>query len=321
MKRSILLAAAIAVTFGFSVQAKRYKIAVIPKGTTHSYWKTVHAGAAKAAIDFNVDIIWQGPLVESDRAEQIKIIQNFISRRVDAICLAPLDDKAMVRPVKMVVKAKIPVVIFDSSLGWNGYTSFVATDNFQGGYLCGKLLAKSLNNKGRVIMMRYMVGSASTVKRENGFLKAMKEAGPGIKLISTNQYAGATAVTAQKKSQSVITRFRGKFDGIYCPNESSTFGMLRALEIARLAGKVKFVGFDTSKSLIKGVREGKIEGVAAQCPFKMGYEAVKAAVEKLNGKKVPKIIDTGVVMVTKADLDKPEIKELINPPLKKYLNE
>ena len=320
MIKKFLLLTAFAILTGISAQAKRYKIAVIPKGTTHAYWQTVHAGAVKAAREFDVEIIWQGPLVESDRAEQIKIIQNFISRKVDAICLAPLDDNAMVRPVKMAVKAKIPVVIFDSSLNWDGYTSFVATDNFKGGYLCGKLLAKLLNNKGKVIMMRYMVGSASTDKREKGFLKAMKEAGAGIKLISINQYAGATAVTAQKKAQSLITRYRNQFDGVYCPNESSTYGMLRALEILKQAGKVKFVGFDTSQALIKGVRQDKINGVAAQKPFMMGYSAVKAAVEKLKGKKVPRVIDTGVVIVTKADLEKPEIKELINPPLKKYLD-
>ena len=320
MTKKFLLMAALAILAGISVQAaKRYKIAVIPKGTTHTFWQTVHAGAVKAAQEFDVDIIWQGPLVESDRAEQIKIIQNFISRKVDAICLAPLDNKAMVRPVKTAVKAKIPVIIFDSSLDWDGYTSFVATDNFKGGYFCGKLLAKLLNNKGKVIMMRYMVGSASTDKRERGFLKAMKEAGSGIKLISSNQYAGATAVTAQKKAQSMITRYRNQFDGVYCPNESSTYGMLRALEILKQAGKVKFVGFDTSKALLKGLRQGKINGLAAQKPFMMGYNAVKAAVEKLKGKKVPRVIDTGVEIITKNDLEKLKIKQLINPPLEKYL--
>lgn len=320
MKKALLLAAVCAAMIGTNVQAKKYKIAVIPKGTTHVFWKTVHAGAVKAAQENDVEIIWQGPLVESDRAEQIKIIQNFISRKVDAICLAPLDNKAMVRPVKMAVKSKIPVIIFDSSLAWDGYTSFVATDNFQGGYLCGKLLGKCLDGKGNVIMMRYMVGSASTDEREKGFLKAMQEF-KGIKLVSTNQYAGATAVTAQKKAQSLLARFRNKFDGVYCPNESSTYGMLRALEIAKLAGKVKFVGFDTSKPLIDAIKEGKLEGVAAQQAFMMGFKAVEAAVNKLNGKKVPKVIDTGVMILTKANLNDKKAQELLNPPLKKYLNE
>lgn len=288
-------------------------VAVIPKGTTHSFWKTVHAGAAAAGKKLNADIIWQGPQREDDRNMQIQVVQNFISRGVDAIVLAPLDDKALARPVKRAVKKGLKVVIFDSALSADDYVSFVATDNFKGGELCAKRLCEVMNGSGKALMMRYNVGSASTHKREEGFLAGMRKHGPDIELVSTNQYGGATAGDAFKTAQNLLNRFGSDLDGVYCPNESTTYGMLRALKTSGKAGKVKFVGFDSSDALIKALKAGEINGLALQNPYKMGYEAVQAAVDALNGKKIDKRIDTGVVMVTKENLNEPAVQKLLNP--------
>jgi ribose transport system substrate-binding protein len=319
MKKNLFLALSIlALTTMFNLVSeaeKKYKIAVIPKGTTHSFWKTVHAGAEKAAKEFNAEIFWQGPQKEDDRGMQIQVVQNFISRKVDAIVLAPLDDRALVRPVKNAVKRNIKVIIFDSSLKSDDYVSFVATDNFKGGKLCAKRLCEVMKGKGNALMMRYTEGSASTRQREEGFLAGMKEYGPEIKLLSTNQYGGATAAEAFKTAQNLLNRY-GNVDGIFTPNESSTFGMLRALQTSGKAGKLKFVGFDSSTALLAALKKQQINGLALQNPFKMGYLGVKTAVEALEGKKVEKRLDTGVVMVTSENLNTPEIKKLLNPEIK-----
>src|SRR5439155_24782128 len=168
MKRSLVwLQALTAFWLGISriVAAEGYTIPVIPKGTTHEFWKSINAGAVKAQRELNekgikIDVIWKGPLREDDRDQQIQVIENFISRRVSGIVLAPLDSKALVRPVATAMRAKIPVVIMDSGLKSDTYVSFVATDNFKGGQLAAEHLGKLLGGKGKVILLRYAVGSA-----------------------------------------------------------------------------------------------------------------------------------------------------------------
>lgn len=298
-------------------------IAVIPKGTTHEFWKAVHAGAEKAARELGVSVIWKGPLKEDDREGQIAVVEDFITRGVDGIVLAPLDDAALRPVVKEATRAEIPVVIFDSDLKGGDYISFVATDNYKGGQLAGEEMARLLDGKGKVAVLRYQEGSASTMNREKGFLDALKKY-PGIEVVSENQYGGATTESAQKASENMLAPLKsgdGKLaiQGVYTPNESTTFGMLRVLQDQGHAGKVKFVGFDASSKLVEALKEGQIDGLVVQNPFRMGYLSVKTMVDHLNKKPVEKRVDTGATLVTKANMDKPEIKELLNPDLEKWL--
>jgi ribose transport system substrate-binding protein len=299
-------------------QPRKLTIAVIPKGTTHVFWKSIHAGAVKAAKELGVDIIWQGPQKEDDRKMQIEVVQNFISRGVNGIVLAPLDDVALVNPVKTAVGRGITVVIIDSALKCEDYASFVATDNYKGGKLAAKRLAEVMGGKGTALMLRYAEGSASTMKREKGFLDGMKEYAPAIKLVSTNQYGGVTAESAFKASQNLLTRFP-EVEGVFCPNESTTFGMLRALQTAGKAGKVKFVGFDASEPLVAALDKGEIQGLTVQNPFRMGYLGVMTAVKAVRGETVEKRIDTGAVMVTPDNRNQPDIRELLSPDLERWL--
>jgi ribose transport system substrate-binding protein len=301
-------------------QSKKTVIAVIPKGTTHIFWKSVHAGAVKASQESGVEIIWQGPQKEDDRQMQIEVVQNFISRGVQAIVLAPLDDAALVRPVEAAIKRKIPVVIIDSDLKSDQYASFVATDNYQGGKIAAKRLAELMAGKGNALMMRYNEGSASTANRERGFLDGMKEFAPDAVLVSTDQYGGVTAASAMQTAQNLLNKYQ-RLDGVFCPNESTTFGMLRALQTAGKAGKVKFVGFDTSEPLVNALKAGEIQGLVAQNPFHMGYLGVKTAIDAIKGAHVEKRIDTGVQLITPDNLAQPAIQELLTPDLAKYLGE
>lgn len=297
-------------------------IAVIPKGTTHEYWKSIHAGANKAAAETNCEIIWKGPVKEDDSASQIAVVEDMINTRVSGIVLAPNDENALARVVDRAAREKIPVVIIDSDVKTDNYKSFVATDNHKGGEMAGDYLAQLLNNKGKVIMLRYEEGSASTEQREQGFLDAMKKH-PDIQLVSINQYAGPTGDSAQKAAENLIAPYKnadGSFaiDGIFTPNESSTYGMLRALEGIKIAGKVKFVGFDASEKLVDALSSGELQGLIVQDPVNMGYLGVKTMMDVLHGKPVEKRIDTGVHLATLQNLNSEEIKNLIHPPLEKY---
>lgn len=295
---------------------KILQIAVIPKGSTHTHWKSVRAGAEKAGQELGVEVIWQGPQKEDDRQMQIQVVQNFISRGVDGVVLAPLDDRALVPPVKSAVSRNIPVVIFDSRLTGNDFAAYVATDNYAGGKLCAKRLAEELGGKGKVIMLRYSEGSAATAEREKGFLDGMKEYAPQATFLSENQYAGATIEKAFQSSQNLLNQYGGEVQGIFASNESATQGMLRALEQKGLTGKVKFVGFDVNQTLHNAIKDGKLQGVAVQDPVKMGYEGVKTMVAIINKQPYEKTVDTGVKMVTKANLTEADVQKLLEPHLK-----
>lgn len=309
---------------GASGDNGKLTIAVVPKGTTHEFWKSVHAGAVKASKELGVDIVWKGPLKEDDLKAQIDVVQGFIAQGVSGIVLAPLNDKGLTGAVKQAVEAKIPVVIFDSDLQGKDHTSFVATDNFAAGKLAGEAMAKLLGDRGKVVVLRYQEGSASTQNRENGFLEAV-HAHKDIAVVSDKQYAGATTETAHAASESLLAANKaseGGVDGIFCPNESTTFGMLLALEKANLAGqKIRFIGFDSSPKLVAGLESGHIDGLVVQNPFNMGYLAVKTMTQHLKGQKVEERIDTGATLVTKANMNDPDVKELLHPDLAKWLGE
>lgn len=294
-------------------------IAVIPKGTTHAFWQSVRSGAERAGRELGVTVIWRGPLREDDRDSQVSEVEGFVSRGVSGIVLAPLDEAALMQPVAEAAKRKIPVVIFDSGLKGTDYVSFVATDNLKGGRLGGERLAQSLNGNGKVILLRYAEGHDSTGKREQGFLDAMKD-NPGIQVVSSNQYAGADVDGAYKKAESLLSTYKRPdgslgIDGIFTPNESVSFALLRVLQDNGWAGKVKFVGFDASPNLVKGLRDGSIDGLVIQDPVHMGYEAVKTMVTHLRGQPVEKWIDTGVHVATRENMSEAEIKALLEPDL------
>jgi len=304
--------------------AKSLRIAVIPKGTTHDFWRAIHAGALKAERDLRaggveVEVLWKGPLREDDREQQVQVVESFTSQKVDGIVLAPLDDKALVRPVEEAARLGIPTVIIDSGLESEEIVSFVATDNYKGGELAADEMGRLLDGKGRVLLLRYQEGSASTTAREAGFLDRLAEKWAGLVLVSSDQRAGATRDTAKRASENLLNRFGRDVDGIFVVNESATSGMLLALQDGGLAGKVKFLGFDSSPAFVEAIRAGQMHGFVLQNPFRMAALGVETLVDHILGKPVPKLIDTGVHLVTPANLDTPDVQQLIHPPLAEYL--
>jgi ribose transport system substrate-binding protein len=306
---------------GADAGTQRLRIAMIPKGTTHEFWKSVHAGGVKGAREFGIDLVWKGPLKEDDLKSQVDLVDTFVAQRVDAILLAPLNDKALVSPVNRAIAGKIPVVIFDSGLSAGNFVSFIATDNRAAGRLGGEHLAKILDGKGKVVVLRLQEGSASTNEREEGALEVLRKH-TGIEVVSDNQYGGPTTESAFSASESILLAKKaagGGVTGIFTPNESTTFGMLLALEKAKLTGKIRFVGFDASEKLVEAVRAGSVDGLVLQDPFQMGYLAVRATVDHVRGKTVSARTDTGAKLVHRENLGQPEIQALIKPDLAKWL--
>ncbi len=304
--------------------AQPYQIAVIPKGTGNDYWKVIHAGALRAQQELKsegveVNLIWDGPATEDMVDRQQQIVQEMIEKRVSGIVIAPSDVRALVGPVEAAVQANIPVVVIDSGLQSVKQLSFVATDNYKGGVLGARRLGTVLEGKGKVILFRSRKGAAGTDARETGFRDALKNQFPGIEVISADQYAGGTYESAEKNATELLKRVGQEANGVFASNEIAAVGMLAALRTTGLVKKIKFVGFDASARTLAALKDGDMQGFVVQDPMKMGYLGVKTIVDHLKGKKVEREIDTGCVMVTLDNLDKPAIADLVNPPFEKYL--
>ncbi|QDS92933.1 D-ribose-binding periplasmic protein precursor [Roseimaritima multifibrata] len=292
------------------------RIAVIPKGTSHEFWKSVHFGAQKAADEAgNVEIIWRGPVVESDTGSQIETVKNMITMNVDGIVLAPNQKGGLVDAVEESIAEGIPVVIFDSGLDEGPeIISYVATDNYHGGKLAAQQMAKSINEKGNVILLRYLPGSESTEQREEGFLAGLEDF-PEIKVVSSDQYAGESATTAKQMADQLLQQHGKDLAGIFAVCEPNANGTLEALRNAGLNGKVKLVAFDTSDALIEAMSDGSCSGVVLQDPIAMGYQAVKAILAELDGKPTEAVINTGEHVATPENMKEPEIQSLLKPKI------
>ena len=311
---SALLAAGVLTGAGCKRDSKRI-IGVVPKGRAHLFWQSVQAGAVAAAREENLEVSWNGPATETDFNGQLQIVEAMINRHVDAIALAPIDKKAMVSVVERAAKAEIPVVIFDSGIDTEQYVSMVATDNYLAGKMAADRMGEILGGKGDVFMVAVQPGAASTMAREQGFEEQIKEKYPSIKIVD-KRYGMADFAKSLAVAENMMTAYPDAA-GLFASNESSAVGAAQALRARK--SKIKMVGFDWSQPLLDDLKSGLIDSLIIQHPFKMGYEAVKAAAAKLNGKPVEKINQLAPRLITKDDLDKPEVKEQLNPDLKKYL--
>jgi ribose transport system substrate-binding protein len=287
-------------------------IAVIPKGQAHVFWQTVRAGAERAAAEEKVEMIWTAPSTETDLTGQANIIEDFVNRHVDAIVLAPSHRKALVPAAGRAASAGIPVVVIDSGMDFDKQVSFIATDNRQGGVLAARRLGELLHGKGKVAVLGIAAGSGSGLEREGGFQETIHKEYPGIE-IAGYQFTESDRTRALTVAEDFLTRFPD-LDGIFASNESSAVGAARAVTNRGLSGKIHIVGFDSSSDLIQSLRDGSVDVLVVQQPFRMGYEGVRAAVAALRHQNVEKRIDTGTVLVSRDNLDSPEVQRLIAPP-------
>ena len=291
-------------------------VGVVPKGTSHIFWQTVHAGAIKAGREFGLEIEWNAPALEIDASRQIGIVDSMVNRHLAGIVLAPVDNKALVAPVERAMKAGIPVAIFDSDLDTPQRITYVATNNREGGRMAARQLAELIGNKGKVALIGFMAGSMSTMEREQGFEQELREKFPEIKIVQTI-YAKASPAAAMAGTENILTA-HPDLSGLFADNESSSSGAVQALK-SRRETKVRMVAFDASDQLIADLRHRHLDAIVLQDPFKMGYESVKAIAMKLKGETPPATIDSGAVLVTRGDLEKPDVIPLLYPDIQRYL--
>lgn len=322
MNKMTLAAALVVALFSTAAAPKTLTLAAIPKSTGGEFWETVAIGAQKAAKERGVTLRWEGTVTETEIAEQNKIIENMVNLGVDGIALAPLNQKAMRREVEAAVAAGIPVVIFDSGVDGTAQSSFVATDNKNGGVIAGTELLRLLAGKknARVMCMRFVQGTGSTEARAAGFIETAKAGGcavaadpyPDTGTIEGCKTAAANALEKFVKDGAL------DLDGIFAANLYSTIGVASALDDLRKGGvkvNLHFVGFDTNKKLVDDLQAGKIDALVAQNPERMGYLAIQTLFKVVNKEKVPATIDTGTVLVTREKLQNdPETRKLVGLP-------
>ena len=288
----------------------------MPKGANHIFWQTVHAGAIKAAREYNLEVEWNAPPTEIDSSRQIAIVESMVNRKLAGIVLAPVDRQALVNVVERAARAEIPVAIFDSEIDTKRRITYVATNNREGGRMAARHLGELLQGKGKVAIVGFMPGSASTMEREEGFEQEMRAKFPGIRVVQ-KVFGMADRAKALAATENILAA-HPDLEGLFADNESSSVGAVRALT-SRGNWRVRTVAFDANEQLIDNLRDKMIDALIVQDPFKMGYESTKAIGMKLRGETPPAHVDSGVTLVTRADLEKPDIVQLLFPDIQTYL--
>lgn len=300
---------------GGGTAGKKLSIAVIPKGTSHSFWKTIHAGALEAGREENVDIIWEGPAKETEITEQINLVQQMVTRKVDGIVLAATDSQSLIKPVQDAQAKNIPVVTIDSGLKELVSYCYIATDNVEGGRRAADALAKQIGEKGKVGLLAFLKGAGSSDEREKGFLEGIKKY-PNIHIVPILYY-DSDAAKALDRTFALLTA-NPDLAGIFAASEPGGIGAANALKQKKLAGKVKLVAYDTSDDELKAFEEGTIQALIIQDPFQMGYKGVKTVLKAIRKDPVTEVyIDSGVFVVTKENFKDEKIQKLLHPALPK----
>jgi len=297
--------------------SKKKVIAVVPKGTSHLFWQSVQAGAIAAGRDLGVDVLWNGPSQETEYSRQIQIVYPMVARHVDGLAVAATDKTALSQPIERAAKAGIPVTVFDSGVDTSDYLTFVATNNYEGGQLAARKLAELAHGKGKVALLMNAPGSASTMEREKGFEDAMAKEFPEIKIVS-RQFGMSDRAKARDAAENMLAA-HDDLAGMFASAEPSSVGAALAIKARGLTEKVNLVAFDSTEGMVEDLKIGAIDAMVVQDPFRMGYQAVKTQVDHLRGITVPKRLDLSARVITKPDLDKPDVKELLFPDLDKYL--
>jgi len=317
MKRLLPWILALTALAGGCGRKGKLVIGVVPKGQAHIFWQTVHAGAASAARELDVEIRWNGPTVETEFSRQVQIVESMINGRVDGIVLAPADRVALVSVVERAAREKIPVTIFDSGIDTDHYVSFVATNNYAAGQLAARRVGEVLGGRGAVAVLMNMPGSASTQEREKGFEDALGKDFPGLRIVA-RQFGMSDRAKSLAVAEDLLTA-HPDLNAMFASNEPGSVGAAQAVKSRQLGGKVKLVGFDSSPTLVEDLKTGVIDSLVVQDPFQIGHTAVKSVVAKLRGESLPKKIDSPARVLAARELGLPDVQRLLNPDLKKHL--
>lgn len=292
-------------------RAPRKRIAVVPKAISHLFFVSIHAGVDQAAREFDVEAIWNGPTEETDHGRQIQIVDSMVAQHVDALAISATDERALAPSVQRAIQAGIPVAVFDSGVNVEGYVTFVATDNRGAGITAARRIAGLIGGKGKVAMVMHKPGGTSTVLREQGFEETMAKEFAGIQ-IAARQYGMSDAAKSRAAAENMLSA-HPDLSGMFASSEASSLGSIQAIKSRNLSGKVRLITFDFSQAHVEALQDGTIDIMLVQDPFRIGYEAVKSLCEKLRGGTPGKRLDLAARAIVKADLEKPEIRALLQP--------
>lgn len=294
-------------------QDKGLNIVFIPKSSDQDFWVFMRDGVDRAIQEAgNVALTWRGPSYNDDTASQISILNMYSRAGIDAIVIAPTDRVRLAEPISKAAEKGIHVIVVDSAVDGRAHQNFVTTDNFAAGAQAAQHLSELLGGKGRVVVFRTVAGSASTDDRADGFIKYIRDHAPQIAILS-DEYGGGSRGKALHSATGLLKRFHN-IDGIFAVNESASDGMLRALRNSGLAGRTRFVGFDSTDFLLDGLEKGEVDGLIIQDPRQMGYLAMKAAVAASRGAPVAdRIIHTDTALVTRETLRNLDIQRRLVP--------
>lgn len=298
--------------------ADKPTIPIIVKDTTSSYWQIVFAGARKAGKDLGVNVVEQGAQSESDIDGQISILENAVSGNPAAVVISPTQFKALGKPIDAAAK-KVKIVGIDSAADSQAFTSFLTTDNVQGGRVAADGLAAAIQAKygkaeGAVALITSLPGVGSLDQRAKGFKEQLAAKYPGLKL-AADKVADGQATTALNIMTDLITA-NPDLRGVFASNLIMAQGAGQAIAENKAADKIKLIGFDSDDKLIKLLGDGVFAGLVVQDPFRMGYDGVKTALAASKGEKVEAQVDTGVNLITKENMKSPRSQELLYPKIK-----
>ena len=318
MRKLLLIAALGAAVTGWHVPAHAQTIPIIVKDTTSFYWQIVLAGARKAGQDLGVKVPELGAQSESDINGQISILENAVAEKPAAVVISPTQFAALGKPIDEAAKS-VKIIGIDSAADSKAFTSFLTTDNVQGGRVAADALAAAITKtygkpEGNIALITSLPGVGSLDQRAKGFKEELASKYPGLKLVA-DKVADGQATTALNIMTDLITA-NPDLRGVFASNLIMAQGAGQAIAENKLQDKIKLIGFDNDDKLVKFLADGVIAGLVVQDPYRMGYDGIKTALAASKGQAVPAFVDTGVNLITKDNMNSPRSQELLNPKVK-----
>jgi ribose transport system substrate-binding protein len=319
--KKLVIGAMVAAVMGLSANsfaADKPTIPIIVKDTTSFYWQIVLAGARQAGKDLGVNVPELGAQSESDITGQISILENAVSEKPAAVVISPTEFKALGKPVDEAAK-KVPIIGIDSSADSKAFSSFLTTDNVQGGRIAAGGLAEGIAAKygkaeGEVALITSLPGVGSLDARAKGFKEELAAKYPGLKLVA-DKVADGQATTGLNITTDLITAYPN-LRGIFASNLIMAQGAGQAIAENKKGDTIKLIGFDSDDKLVGFLKDGTIYALVVQDPYRMGYDGVKTALAISKGEKVATFVDTGANLITKANMNDPKQSALLNPKVK-----
>ena len=319
MKKLVVAAGIVAgIAFGVPAIAQtKPTISVIAKDTTSPYWQAVLAGARKAGQDLGVNVIELGAQSESDVSGQISILAKAVASNPAAIVIAPAEFAALGKPIDEAAK-KVKIIGIESAADTKAMTSLLATDNVNAGRAAADALAvaitKSSDTEGDVVMITSMPGVPSLDQRAKGFKEVVTAKYKALDITAEKVADGKPATVLGIMNDLIANT--GDLRGVFVSDPITAQAVSQAVVEKKTNDKINIVGVGSDEKLVKFLQDDVIAGLVVEDPFRMGYDGVKTALATSKGEQVSANIDTGVTLVTKANMSSARSQELLKPKVK-----